>query len=746
MKAILRKSLLCATILTVGVLSPKPALCSWQKVSPPDLKVPLAVQAVVIKGDSLLVGTYRGTIYGSTDGGTTWSPRNGGLPPSLYETNALLSAGDTVFAATTDGVSATTDWGNQWAPINAGLPPLYSTGVGTLVRSKVSLYASTPDDGIYRRPISGGTWTPDTAGLRRSVYGDIWPVNSIVVDDSMIFAGTNAGVYRQRIGDSTWEATSLDVQVYTMAADSNRVFAGTGDCSGCVYFSSDFGASWNNASGNLPKNNPGCYASVYSMAVHNGEVLAAASNNLFISGDNGRSWKSFDSGITGPPGTYLSVPEIRFAENRLYAATFQGLYESAAGDTSWSLLLGKFPMRPSYWFCASAGASLVASAYANYYNGLIEHTYVSPDHGSTWSVDTASPVSQFYNIIPVGNEFFGVGVGVFVSTDQGRGWIETDSGLPRIGGINSIVESNGVLYAGYGGYVLNGNVGGVFRSTDGGRLWFLMGLKNIPVYSLAASGKYLVAQSGGAFESPSSYRSTDGGVTWKQTNSLLPEGVLPVTVVGEDGTFFLGTNKGVYWSGDDGTSWSRESAGLPKDSTGAYGSISMMYQNASIPALSNMVFAASANKLYRFNSSQGSWEVVYVGLAGSEGTISDVTADNTYLYVVTDKGIWRNEIANLSSLGAAIFDNIPSGFFLSQNYPNPFNPSTVIEFVVPSSGFVSLKVYDVLGREVATLVDGRESAGTHSVVFNGSKLASGVYFYSLTAPGVQILRKMLLEK
>lgn len=85
-------------------------------------------------------------------------------------------------------------------------------------------------------------------------------------------------------------------------------------------------------------------------------------------------------------------------------------------------------------------------------------------------------------------------------------------------------------------------------------------------------------------------------------------------------------------------------------------------------------------------------------------------------------------------------------YILNQNYPNPFNPSTVISYVLPSNSLVTLKVYDVLGRLVATLVDERHSAGTHSVVFNGARFASGVYFYELTAPGMNIVRKMLLEK
>ncbi len=80
------------------------------------------------------------------------------------------------------------------------------------------------------------------------------------------------------------------------------------------------------------------------------------------------------------------------------------------------------------------------------------------------------------------------------------------------------------------------------------------------------------------------------------------------------------------------------------------------------------------------------------------------------------------------------------------NFPNPFNPTTQIEYSVPRSGFVSLKVYDILGREVATLVNQDQSAGIHSVTFDASRLASGVYFYRLTGPGINETSKMLLTK
>lgn len=102
------------------------------------------------------------------------------------------------------------------------------------------------------------------------------------------------------------------------------------------------------------------------------------------------------------------------------------------------------------------------------------------------------------------------------------------------------------------------------------------------------------------------------------------------------------------------------------------------------------------------------------------------------------------------------FDNLTSvddqgqvvvnGYKLSQNYPNPFNPSTKISFELPASGFVSLKVYDMLGREVAELVSSEMTSGSHSVSFNAADFASGTYIYRLTANGNVLTNKMLLLK
>lgn len=92
-------------------------------------------------------------------------------------------------------------------------------------------------------------------------------------------------------------------------------------------------------------------------------------------------------------------------------------------------------------------------------------------------------------------------------------------------------------------------------------------------------------------------------------------------------------------------------------------------------------------------------------------------------------------------------NQIPANYVLSQNYPNPFNPSTNIDYALKSTGKVTLTVYDILGREVATLVDGVQSAGQHSVKFDGTNLPSGIYVYVLSTPdGLKLTKKMALMK
>ena len=95
---------------------------------------------------------------------------------------------------------------------------------------------------------------------------------------------------------------------------------------------------------------------------------------------------------------------------------------------------------------------------------------------------------------------------------------------------------------------------------------------------------------------------------------------------------------------------------------------------------------------------------------------------------------------------SAALDEIPANFYLAQNYPNPFNPQTTFDFGLPDDGLVTLTIYNILGREVAKLVDGKMEAGNHSVLWNAQAMSSGVYFYQLKTESKTQIKKCILMK
>lgn len=123
-------------------------------------------------------------------------------------------------------------------------------------------------------------------------------------------------------------------------------------------------------------------------------------------------------------------------------------------------------------------------------------------------------------------------------------------------------------------------------------------------------------------------------------------------------------------------------------------------------------------------------------------------------YVQLEAGTFHNPNERITTDYTAITDptidvndiNVLNSYSLLQNYPNPFNPSTKINYTVGEPGLVQLKVYNVLGVEVATLVNEQKSAGSYSADFNAAKLSSGVYFYSISVNNFTQTRKMILEK
>jgi hypothetical protein len=155
------------------------------------------------------------------------------------------------------------------------------------------------------------------------------------------------------------------------------------------------------------------------------------------------------------------------------------------------------------------------------------------------------------------------------------------------------------------------------------------------------------------------------------------------------------------------------------------------------------IFAGTINAGVFVSSDYGNtWEEFNNG--NIAGSVVELITDSTYIYAASlGGGVYRYDVNNISSVYSSDLE-APALFELKQNYPNPFNPNTVISYQLPVSGDVTLKVYDVLGNEVATLADEYKPAGSYEVEFSADDLTSGIYFYKLQAGSYSETKKMIL--
>lgn len=154
-----------------------------------------------------------------------------------------------------------------------------------------------------------------------------------------------------------------------------------------------------------------------------------------------------------------------------------------------------------------------------------------------------------------------------------------------------------------------------------------------------------------------------------------------------------------------------------------------------------LVTAPGQNSAFIPNSSQWASKKFAMPVGTNKVSFKAISAYGNNLYL--DKICISNGTTGITNLN--LF-TVPDNFSLSQNYPNPFNPATKINFSLPKQGFVSLKIYDALGREVMTLVNEQKQAGSYAVDFNGSNLSSGVYFFRMESGEFKDIKKMMLIK
>jgi photosystem II stability/assembly factor-like uncharacterized protein len=261
------------------------------------------------------------------------------------------------------------------------------------------------------------------------------------------------------------------------------------------------------------------------------------------------------------------------------------------------------------------------------------------------------------------------------------------------------------------GYMNNNGKSVIYKTTNAGLNWnrkdFLYTGNIIEINFFNASTGVAIGNSGTNYIGTKIFRTTNTGNTWDSIMAVANVVPMFIKVLNGTGTSFAGS----YFTYDTSTVFTRTYTFKSTD----YG-LTWITKNFSS---SNLMTGCSLIDQNNFFMCGGDFFNTAVILKSTNG-------GNVYI----------NQTGS----------EIPAEFSLSQNYPNPFNPKTIIRFQIKDSRFVTLKIFDILGKEIATLVNEKQSPGTYEVTFDGSGLNSGIYFYKLQADNFSEIKKMVLIK
>ena len=353
--------------------------------------------------------------------------------------------------------------------------------------------------------------------------------------------------------------------------------------------------------------------------------------------------------------------------------------------------------------------------------------YKSTDNGANW---TSSNIGSAYNIADIGiasNGYLFLSTtqnGVYRSTNDGLSWQQ----LAMTAGIEvrDLETKSGTIFASTKDY-------GLVKSLDNGDTWAgassSVPESNVGAFTITNNGTMLLGVKG----ANGLYRSSDDGNSWTLTNFPMNYRVYSLTVASN--SIFAGTAEfldGIYKSIDDGATWQKLS-----NASASY----EYYSNGIFTSDGKLLIGVLNTGIYGSADMGNTWQLFNNGLTSLFGFVI-AQAPNGIIYATSGDGVFKNTgTTDIGNDGTAV-----NSFQLEQNYPNPFNPSTTIYYNLPIQQHVTLKVYDVLGNEIATLNNEEQQAGTHSINFNAAQISTGVYFYRLETGKFSETKSMILIK
>lgn len=671
-----------------------------------------------------------------------WTRSNG---PEGVAVSFLANIDGTIYTGTeVNGVYISTDDGLTWMARNSGIE---TYGVSSIISFQGYIFAGTFGGGVYRSSDGGITWAAPSTG--NTLF-----ITTLVANDTYIFAGAGSlGVYRSSDSGVTWEQKLNVFGVDAMCKSGNKIFASS---SNYTDYTTDNGETWINVQ-------PLEGAIIFSYYCAGDTIFAGGQTKIYRSTDNGNNFTTIN---LDPGFSIVNIYAFASINSTLYTATsYDGVYKSTDFGSNWipanegmgpkdvraltrtnssTLIAGTHYVgmyrstdQGAFWnksmngFPAGISILSLLESESSIYAGTRDGVYRTDDNGNNWIKLTGTNDTINYCTVwsmcekngdIYASTFLQFNTTIYKTTNKGATWKRSGFGLPA-----NLTFIKGLATS--GNNVVAGTDEGVYYSPDDGKNWYQANGPNQFIESMASSGNYVYAAvpSGAGV-----YRSVDHGVTWTVS---LQSTVDYVEVAAIDNYVFAGSFfDGSRYTSNYGSSWFI-SSGFPSDaSVFVLGTVGDGIVLAGTDLSPNWIYVSYNNGGFFSPYSEGLFE---------NASVEAFTVSDTFMFAGTDyNGVWRRLRPGVVNMETQT--DIPQSYYLAQNYPNPFNPSTTIKYSLPEESFVTLKIYNLLGEEIATLVNTEQTIGNYEIEFDASTQSSGIYLFRIQTGDFIKTKKMIL--
>jgi photosystem II stability/assembly factor-like uncharacterized protein len=642
-------------------------------------------------------------VWKSTNGGTSWTLV---LNRTTWD---LLLINDDLYASNMGGISYSSDHGATWEFRSDGLPP---EALINLVKNNEGVFFIATSYEIYKSIDLGLHWTQTSDSIGSSFFTNL----TIGNNDHIYATDWNDGVYKSTNSGNDWHLLPLpsDLNDCAVADNKNNLFAGTNRG---LYKYSEPDSTW--------------YLGTLYKDLGNINSFAFCSDNTIYASTSMRLWKSNDLGLTWNNINDQNTPGVDKGLNDRIFISSPLLYSDNCNDNWVSSNINSF-----------------------------DKIYVASD----------------------GNLYAGSGIDIFKSSDNGESWnFLGNSSVFGVDRFNDIkVNSSGKIFiTQYGRYwdVDWHEAYRTRRSNDNGSTFQSIYSSKV-VYAIAIDkdeNVYLATRGGGVLKSDSST------TLWTAINSGLLNFNVNDLIFSPEGILIAATDNGVFRYWEDLDYWSPlNSVGLSStkikslhyhnDLLYAGTSVGLAYFVGELPVEITLFSGSLTNQIVTLNwttaseTNNSGFEIqrkfknnnwTTIGFVKGNGTTTN-QIDYTFSENLSDfslSGVVAYRLKQIDYNGTFSYSNIVEidlpeiDFVLFQNYPNPFNPNTKIKFSIPTKSKVKFQITDMLGNVIITLINNQEmNPGNYVYDFDGSDLASGIYFYSLKTSEFYQTKKMILLK